>query len=234
MRTAKDADGRDLLVVGGESFVPGRETDTPRFLSEIDRWVSDHFGPSRRRTWWAAQDYRRHSRLPFAGEILGGQGRIYAATGFNKWGMTNAVAAALSIAADILGGHLKWAATLRSHKPGLPDLTTGTKVGAAVMARQTADILRDSITWQTSSESDLGEIPEGEGRVLRAKDGLVAKSEVAGRPCAVSAICTHLGGTVQWNSAEQSWDCPLHGSRFAPNGDVLEGPAVRPLDQKDP
>jgi Rieske Fe-S protein len=34
---------------------------------------------------------------------------------------------------------------------------------------------------------------------------------------------------VSYNDAERSWDCPCHGSRFALDGDVLEGPAVAPL-----
>ncbi|PVG83894.1 FAD-dependent oxidoreductase [Nocardioides gansuensis] len=42
-------------------------------------------------------------------------------------------------------------------------------------------------------------------------------------------VCTHLGGVLRWNDAEESWDCPLHGSRFSPDGAVLEGPATRPV-----
>ena len=64
---------------------------------------------------------------------------------------------------------------------------------------------------------------------MRSGMSPVAESMVDGASCRVSGVCTHLGGILSWNSAERSWDCPLHGSRFDALGHRLEGPAVADL-----
>lgn len=86
---------------------------------------------------------------------------------------------------------------------------------------------------EVARESKATAPAEGEGIVV--SDGLspVALSQVDGKVCRLSAVCTHLGGVLRWNTAERSWDCPLHGSRFAADGRLLEGPAVNDLPEAD-
>ena len=229
LRTAVGRDGEDLLVVGGGAHVTGRAKDTGEALCDIDAWTEQNFGVHDRDCWWAAQDYRTHSRVPFAGPLPRGGGRIYTATGYNKWGMTNAVAAALTIAADVLGGHLEWALELRRHSMRLPEVRDALGVNAGVAGRLVSG-------WASAQKETIDEamLPgEGEGIVVRDGPSPVGVARVDGRLCRVSGVCTHLGGILNWNAAERSWDCPLHGSRFTAEGELLEGPAVRDLDRPE-
>jgi glycine/D-amino acid oxidase-like deaminating enzyme len=72
----------------------------------------------------------------------------------------------------------------------------------------------------------------GEGGIMRDGASKIAVCRDSdGTLHARSAVCTHLGCHVHWNSTEQCWDCPCHGSQFAPNGAVLSGPAIAPLPE---
>jgi hypothetical protein len=71
---------------------------------------------------------------------------------------------------------------------------------------------------------------EDEGGVVSGPPWhLEARCRVDGAEHRVSPVCPHLGGIVNWNDADRAWECPLHGSRFAPDGTLLEGPATGDL-----
>jgi Rieske Fe-S protein len=77
---------------------------------------------------------------------------------------------------------------------------------------------------------NLSEIAKGEGGIVESGVQKIAVyRDHAGEIHSVSAKCTHMGCTVKWNPAERNWDCPCHGSRFAPTGEVVNGPAEKPL-----
>ena len=228
VRTAPDRDG-ELLVVGGNGHETGRGGSTRAKVDELDAWARQHFGVGDPVWSWSAQDYQTSRQVPSVGALPGTHGSLLVATGFDKWGMTNAAAAGQVLAGDILGDPPEYASGLRS--PGVDARAV------AESARHNGSVgfrwLADRVVRALPHPSD-GAPAEGEGRVEGGPLGPTAISTVGGRACRVSAVCTHLGGVVSWNDAERSWDCPLHGSRFAGDGTRLEGPATRNLARKEP
>jgi glycine/D-amino acid oxidase-like deaminating enzyme/nitrite reductase/ring-hydroxylating ferredoxin subunit len=226
LRTAVH-DGEELLLVGGNGHPVGRHAMNPsELVTDLTDWTLRWFQGAERTHVWSAQDYVAHAGVPFVGKLPRGGGHVYLATGYSKWGMTNAVAAAMRISGEILGTVPPWARTLgtRVSKPASAVRYFRANAAIGIAAAQ---------GWLDAELHPLKEEDqtpaEGTGVVGAERGEPVAISKVAGRTCAVSAICTHLGGVVRFNDLEKSWDCPLHGSRFAADGTVLEGPATSNL-----
>jgi glycine/D-amino acid oxidase-like deaminating enzyme len=190
-------DGSSLLLVGGSGHVVGRARSEQEHVNELRDWTARYFPGARETHSWSAQDYTPPDGIPYVGRMPRGAGHIFVATGYAKWGMTNAVAAALNITGEILGQPPSWAVPLRHRIPG--------PRGAARVVGFNVGVV----------EAALRSLP-------RVPSTLTASDQVL-------PVCTHLGGCLHWNDAEGTWDCPLHGSRFAADGEVLEGPATRPL-----
>lgn len=228
LRTATH-DGGEVLVVGGNGHPVGRPARRPRELVEdLHGWTQQQFPGAEPTHTWSAQDYQSANSVPFAGTMPRGGGRIYLATGYGKWGMTNGPMAALMIAGQILGERPTWAKPLNTRITRPSGLLTGAAFNAEVGVAGA----RGWIKAQMGADRDADDTPpEGEGVVGADRGRPVGISTVDGTTCAVSAVCTHAGGVVSWNDQEKSWDCPLHGSRFAADGTILEGPATKPLRQ---
>ncbi len=230
LRTARDGD-QELLLIGGNGHVVGRHRKpTTELVADLESWTRDRFPGAERTHVWSAQDYQPHNHTPFVGLLPRGRGKIYLATGYSKWGMTNAIASALHLSAELLDGNIGWAKTLsrRISKPASVVTAAQAGLGIGISA------VKEWVGAELHPLADADRTPpEGQG-VVRAVSGTpVAVSTVDGRTCAVSAVCTHLGGVLRYNDLERSWDCPLHGSRFAADGSVLEGPAVKGLKPVD-
>jgi Rieske Fe-S protein len=221
LRYAPSEQGR-LLLVGGNGHEVGREKDTSRRVQELVDWTHGHWGPASLTHQWSAQDYETENRLPVVQE-LPGPARVWQVSGFHKWGFTNGPASALALVAAVTGSEEPdWRDTLRQRVPGLRDL------GSAAVAQQKVGWHMTS-GWASALVDGHADPEPGEGVVRREGAKVVATSNVDGRLCSVSVVCPHLGGILRWNAAERSWDCPLHGSRFGPDGQVLEGYATRGL-----
>ncbi|ORV92878.1 FAD-dependent oxidoreductase [Mycolicibacterium iranicum] len=213
----------DKLIVGGAGHSVGRSAHPKAAVDELARWATLHYPGAVQTHFWSAQDYHPADELPYVGPLLPKFENIMVATGFDKWGMTNGVAAALALSSRMLGGRMDWAQAFASWSPhelkGIPTaLQTNFEVGLYLAKGWAAPVTTPSQTPE-----------EGQGRVSGPPWRLQATSVVDGVERTVSPVCPHLGGIVNWNDADQAWECPLHGSRFAPDGALLEGPATRGL-----
>lgn len=230
LRTARTDRGEQLLV-GGNGHVVGRGGSTRALVEDLRRWTEDHFPGAELTHSWSAQDYRSIDGLPYVGPLTPRNEQVLIATGYDKWGMTNAVAAGLALVRRVLGeANTPWAAALQSWRvrelSGLPTFAT----------------LNAKVAWNLGQGwvapwVQRGQPPvpaEGEGWVESHLPQPVATCTVDGVTHRVSAVCPHLMGVVRWNDAERSWDCPLHGSRFDADGAVLEGPATHGLSAQSP
>ena len=197
------AEGRrePLLVVGGEGNVTGRTRSVASHFDRLREWTRTWFGDVTETHAWAAQDYRPWSGQPTVGPLPGTDGKIWAATGFNKWGLTNGVAAAQTIADHLTDGASR-DGVAPSRRPGL--LAT---VGRAPSLARINLAVGMHMAGGHLAATARGPVDDA-GHLL---------------------VCTHLGGPLRWNDAEGTWDCTLHGSRFDADGEVVEGPATRPL-----
>ena len=218
----------DRLLTGGNRHTVGRASSTTALVDDLVDWTTANWPGARLTHAWSGQDYTTPHHVPFVGRLPRGRGRVFLATGYEHWGLTNAVQAAMTLVADVLGESTPWMTTLHRRITTPIALATGLGTNAA-------DAWWGAKGWAGALSTRLVAVApaEGQGEVGRS-GGLapVARSTVDGEVCTVSAICPHLVGIVTWNDSERSWDCPLHGSRFAADGSVLEGPATRGLRRR--
>jgi glycine/D-amino acid oxidase-like deaminating enzyme/nitrite reductase/ring-hydroxylating ferredoxin subunit len=221
-------DDGELLILGGEPHKPGQEDDTAERVRRLEAWARERFPVRSVEYRWATQDNVTPDRIPYVGRLVPGARRLWVATGFGGWGMTNATVAGMLLSDLVRERENPWA---KFYDPGR-GFFTSTVSGLAKDAVVGVKDLLGGFGGETAKTID-GLAP-GEGRIVEHFGEKVAASrDHAGAVHAVSAVCTHLQCLVRWNSAEESWDCPCHGSRFDPRGRVLQGPAISDLPRVD-
>lgn len=222
LRTALLEEGGRLLLVGGEGHSVGDPPPTARPYETLERFMRDHFDAGEINYRWSTQDNYTVDGLPYVGEVPGAPG-IYTATGFGGWGMSNG-----TLAAMLLVDAIKRVANPWSGVYALERRSVG--ASASRFLTENTRIATRQLRGGRASKEQAETVASGEG-AIRSIDGQKAavSRDASGELIAVSASCTHMGCTVAWNAAESTWDCPCHGSRFAPDGRVLHGPAVADL-----
>lgn len=213
----------DCLIVGGEDHKSGLADDGARRIAALESWMRAHFSAAGAVTHaWSGQVYEPVDYVPQMGRNPGNR-QVYVITGDSGQGITGAVAGALVIRDLVATGNSPWAEVYEPSRKPLK--------AAGAYFDENVDVAANLTEHLTGGEiDDLAQLRPGNGAHFRlhGRKAAVYRDEEGGLH-AVSATCTHIGCVVQFNSFERCWDCPCHGSQFGVDGDVLAGPAKKPL-----
>jgi glycine/D-amino acid oxidase-like deaminating enzyme/nitrite reductase/ring-hydroxylating ferredoxin subunit len=219
--------GGDYAIIGGEDHKTGLADDAEKRFADLEAWSRLRFpGLGAVTHTWSGQVYEPVDYLPYIG-VNPGNERVCVVTGDSGQGMTMGATAGLIIPDLIEGRANPWTDAFKPSRKSLSSAATYLSENKDVAAN-----LAEYVVAKTKKSAH--EIAPGEGALLR--DGakvLAAYRNASGELHVQSATCTHIGCIVHWNSFEQCWDCPCHGSQFSPDGEVLQGPAFRPLGDTD-
>ena len=207
-----------LLLLGGGGHRCGENSAGGRYellRQQAARW----FPGSREVAHWSAQDCVTADSVPYIGPYAASRPNWFVATGFQKWGMTSSIVAAMLLRDQICGKENPWAEVF---DPGRFDEKTLT--GLAREGGQAVKGLAKQLL-QIPAEA-ARELPPGHGGVVFWKGKkLGVYKDASGALWPVDIRCPHLGCQLEWNPDELSWDCPCHGSRFDYRGKLISGPA---------
>jgi glycine/D-amino acid oxidase-like deaminating enzyme/nitrite reductase/ring-hydroxylating ferredoxin subunit len=218
-------EGGELLLVGGQSHELGHGDAVEKFEA-LEKLARERFPVAGFEHRWSAHDFMPDDGLPYVGRLQPLSDRVLTVTGLHKWGLAFGAEAGRILADVVAGRPNEGAETFDPWR--LPPLS-----GAAQWAKHNADSGVHFFADRAKRGGSVEDLAPGEGGVFG--DGIAQKAvhrDDDGVLHAVSARCTHLGCIVRWNGAERTWDCPCHGSRFEAGGDVANGPATRPLEQR--
>jgi glycine/D-amino acid oxidase-like deaminating enzyme/Rieske Fe-S protein len=217
--------GSDLLLIGGEDHRVGQEANPAQRWLRLEQWARAHIpSAGELRTRWSGQVLEPMDGLAFIGRNPGVRKHSYIVTGDSGNGMTHGALAGLLIADLIHGRKNGWAELYDpARKP--KDLRT-----LGELVKDQVAVVKGYAQWLKRGVDGEASIARGAGAVVqRGVSKLAVYVDEDGGRHTCSAVCPHLAGVVRWNAAEQSWDCPCHGSRFDPYGRVMSGPAQTDL-----
>jgi glycine/D-amino acid oxidase-like deaminating enzyme/nitrite reductase/ring-hydroxylating ferredoxin subunit len=219
--------GQTWGIVAGTNFKPGHPDDEQEYIREIEEWLTTNFdaGPVEYR--WINEDYTPMDSAPFIGWSSNTGDGYFVATGFDAWGISNGTVAGMIIADLATGKENPWLAIFDASR-------VKPVAGAKEFTKENLEVAAHLVGGYLSRKpKSYDELAPGDAAIMKIDgDNVAAFKDEQGVVHAVSAVCTHMGCLVGWNATDRTWDCPCHGSRFELSGEVIHGPATRPLGCK--
>ena len=225
-RSLRDAsiNGEKMILIGGDNHKTGQGKKTTEHYQALQQYGEDVLGIEKVHYRWSAQDLITVDKVPYIGQLTANHKNIFVATGFKKWGMTSGTAAGM-ILSDLV---IKKASPYEEvFNPSRFVADPSIKHFLQQNGDVAKHLIKGKLTPAAKSPKDL-KVGEGAHVSVNGQKGGGYKDE-DGNLHLVDTTCTHLGCEVHWNDGDRTWDCPCHGSRFSIDGEVVEGPAKKPL-----
>lgn len=224
VRTQPETD-YDVLIVGGEDHKTGQAEDFDARFGRLVQWTQKRFPQATEILYkWSGQYLETHDGLAFIGQYSSSEPNVFLITGDSGMGMTHGTIGGMLVSDLILGGANDWAAV---YDP--------TRILTQSIVEAVPELISSTVPyadWLTGGDvSSADEIKNGDGAIIsHGTTKIAAYRDENGTLHQRSAVCTHLGCLVRFNSLEKTWDCPCHGSRFSTDGCVINAPAIAPLE----
>lgn len=215
--------GENYLLCIGKPHKVGQAEDNKQHIKDLISFLEKRFSVREVVYKWGGQHYKPADYLPYIGRKTDSSNQLIA-TGFSTDGLIYGTLSAI-ILSDLISGKKNSFADLYKASRHQPLKAAGEFV------KENVDVAIEFIKDRFNIEElEINDIKPGEARIIE-KEGQKAAvyRDPEGNVSVNSAVCTHLGCVVHWNNAENSWDCPCHGSRFDLSGEVIEGPAIKAL-----
>ncbi len=220
-------DGKEYMIVGGEDHKTGEAENAEASFLRLENYIRKYFNANEFLFKWSSQYFESADGLPYIGHLPGHPGNIFVATGYGGNGMTYSSVASLLLKQMILNEESPYIKLFDPNriKP---------VAGFTTFLKHNVGVLKNFFgKWFDKEKLEqFADLAPGEAKVTKYDGEKIALyKDEHGELHAVNPICTHMKCSVTWNNAEQSWDCPCHGSRFSFEGKMLTGPADHDLEK---
>ncbi|GAC1421070.1 MAG: FAD-dependent oxidoreductase [Flavisolibacter sp.] len=216
-----------FLIVGGEDHKTGHEENTQMCFTRLEAYIRKYFAVKNIVSQWSSQYFESSDGLAYIGVLPGSAENVFVATGYGGNGMTYSHIAAILLTDLIIKGESPYAELFDPNRIKMV-------AGFSRFVKENADVIKQFVGKRLAEEkmNALADLAPGEAKVVSYEGESIAlyKGE-NGSLHAVNPVCTHAKCKVSWNGAEKSWDCPCHGARYSPDGDVLTGPSTSGLEK---
>ena len=219
--------GKNYLIAGGEDHKTAHEENTENCFRKLEAYIRKYFAVEEISFRWSSQYFEPADGLPYIGHLPGHDENIFVATGFGGNGITCGTISSFVLRDMIVTGTSEYEKLFDPNriKP---------MAGFKKFVKENVDVVGQFVgKWFAVSDMEnLAELSPGEAKLVKYEGEKIALyKDEKGAIHAVNPTCPHVKCAVAWNTAEKSWDCPCHGSRFSADGELWTGPSRSDLEK---